>query len=254
MTNQNHPTKLTVRNLNFYYGNQQVLSNINMDILQGQVTALIGPSGSGKTSLLRAFNLMHLLHPNTHLEGTILLDNKNILTQDLNYIRSKIGMVFQKPTPFPMSIFNNVAFGIRLHERLSNTDLASRVEWALTQAGLWDEVKDRLSESGLGLSGGQQQRLCIARALAIKPEILLLDEPTSSLDPLATLKIENLIHTLKKEYTIIIVTHNMHQAVRVSDYTGYMYLGELVEFNTTQHIFHDASQQATRDYVDGKFG
>lgn len=254
MTNKIQNIPLSVRNLNFYYGKQQVLFDISMDFLQGHVTALIGPSGSGKSTLLRLFNLMHLLNTDTRLEGSILFDNKNIFTQDLNHIRAKIGMVFQKPTPFPMSIFNNVAFGIKLHESLNSRDLANRVEWALTHAGLWNEVKDRLNESGLGLSGGQQQRLCIARALAIEPEILLLDEPTSSLDPLATLKIENLIHTLKKEYTIIIVTHNMHQAVRVSDYTGYMYLGELVEFNTTQHIFHDASQQATRDYVDGKFG
>ena len=254
MINEMQEAPLTVRNLNFYYGKQQALFDINMDILKGHVTALIGPSGSGKSTLLRLFNLMHLLNVDTRLEGTILFDGKNILAQDLNHIRAKIGMVFQKPTPFPMSIFNNVAFGIRLHESLSHKELANRVEWALTHAGLWDEVKDRLKQSGLGLSGGQQQRLCIARALAIQPEILLLDEPTSSLDPLATIKIEKLIHTLKKEYTIIIVTHNMQQAVRVSDYTGYMYLGELVEFNTTQHIFHGASQQATRDYVDGKFG
>jgi phosphate transport system ATP-binding protein len=254
MIDQISKTKLSLRNLSFYFGHHKVLHHINLDFLDGQVTALIGPSGSGKSTLLRCLNLMHLLYPNNRMEGEILLDNINILTQDVYQLRAQIGMVFQKPTPFPMSIFNNVAYGVKLHENLKSSDLSERVEWALREAALWDEVKDKLHASGLSLSGGQQQRLCIARAIAVKPEVLLLDEPTSSLDPLATDKIESLVHALKREYTIIVVTHNLQQAARISDYTAYLYLGELVEFDTTEVIFNSASQQMTRDYVSGKFG
>lgn len=254
MIDQISMPKLSLRDLNFYYGDHKVLHQINLDFFEGQVTALIGPSGSGKSTLLRCLNLMHLLYPNNLMEGEILLDNINILTHDVNQLRAKIGMVFQKPTPFPMSIYNNIAYGVKLHERLNGSELSDRVEWALREAALWDEVKDKLYKSGLGLSGGQQQRLCIARAIAVKPEVLLLDEPTSSLDPLATDKIESLVHTLKREYTIIVVTHNMQQAARISDYTAYLYLGELIEFDNTEVIFKSASQQMTRDYVSGKFG
>jgi phosphate transport system ATP-binding protein len=247
-------SKIKIQNLNFYYAHSHVLKNINLTGYEGKVTALIGPSGSGKSTLLRCLNLMHILYPDHKMTGDIFIDDVHILEYDLNDLRQKVGMVFQKPTTFPMSIFNNIAFGINLHESLSRKDLIERVQWALEQAGLWDEVKDKLSQSGLSLSGGQQQRLCIARAIAIKPNVLLLDEPTSSLDPVATDKIETLIHSLKNNYTIIMVTHNLQQAHRVSDYTAYMYMGSLIEFNDTQAIFNAPSQQATMDYVSGKFG
>ncbi|MBL7479424.1 phosphate ABC transporter ATP-binding protein PstB [Legionella bononiensis] len=246
--------KICIRDLSFYYGNTKVLHHINLSFLEHKVTALIGPSGSGKSTLLRTLNLMHIAYSHHKMHGEIILDGSSIFNLDVTELRSKIGMVFQKPTPFPMSIFNNVAFGVKLYERLKRPVLAERVEWALQQAGLWDEVKDKLHESGLSLSGGQQQRLCIARAVAIKPEVLLLDEPTSSLDPVATAKIESLVHALKDNFTIIIVTHNMQQAARISDYTAYMYLGSLIEYNETPIIFHSAQKKETQDYIDGKLG
>jgi len=249
-------TKIKIRDLNFYYGQFHALKTINLEIPKQKVTAFIGPSGCGKSSLLRTLNRIYELYSDHHATGEVLVDGHNILDpkQDLNKLRSKIGMVFQKPTPFPMSIFNNVAFGVRLYEKLNNDELAARVEWALRKAALWKEVKDKLKQSGLSLSGGQQQRLSIARAIAIKPEIILLDEPTSALDPIAMSYIEELIGELKQDYTIAIVTHNMQQAARVSDYTAYMYLGKLIEFGPTKVIFSNATQQATRDYVAGKFG
>ena len=246
--------KIKIEDLNFYYAHAQVLKHIHLTGYQGKVTALIGPSGSGKSTLLRCLNLMHILYPDHKMSGNIYLDEVNILDYDLNDLRQKIGMVFQKPTTFPMSIFQNIAFGINLHESLSRKDLNERVQWALEHAGLWDEVKDKLSQSGLSLSGGQQQRLCIARAIAIKPNVLLLDEPTSSLDPVATDKIETLIHSLKNDYTIMMVTHNLQQAHRVSDYTAYLYMGSLIEYDKTDKIFNSPCHQATMDYVSGKFG
>ncbi|WP_028449145.1 MULTISPECIES: phosphate ABC transporter ATP-binding protein PstB [Chitinibacter] len=248
--------KLAVKNLNFYYGNFHALKNINLDILEGKVTAFIGPSGCGKSTLLRTFNRMYDLYPKLRAEGEIILNGDNILRSgiDLNMLRAKVGMVFQKPTPFPMSIYDNVAFGVKLYESLSKAEMDDRVEWALSKAALWNEVKDKLKQSGLGLSGGQQQRLCIARAVAVKPEVLLLDEPTSALDPISTASVEELVHELKKDYTIAIVTHNMQQAARVSDYTAYMYLGEMVEMGPTDTIFTAPSKKATEDYITGKFG
>lgn len=227
-----------------------------MQIPTGKVTAFIGPSGCGKSTLLRIFNRMYELYPGLRAEGELLLDGKNILGRDVdvNLLRAKVGMVFQKPTPFPMSIFDNVAFGVRLYEKLSKSELEERVEWALRKAAIWDEVKNKLNQSGNSLSGGQQQRLCIARAVASKPEVLLLDEPTSALDPISTAQIEELVHELKENYTIAIVTHNMQQAARVSDYTAYMYLGELIEFDQTDTIFTTPKQKATEDYITGKFG
>ncbi|MGB6976767.1 MAG: phosphate ABC transporter ATP-binding protein PstB [Gammaproteobacteria bacterium] len=256
MTIKNPAIKIAVRDLNFYYGQFQALKNIRLDIYQQKITAFIGPSGCGKSSLLRSMNRIYELYNDQHVNGKIFLDDIDILHthQDLNRLRSRVGMVLQKPTPFPMSIFNNVAFGVRLYEKLSQVALTERVEWALRKAALWDEVKHKLKQSGLSLSGGQQQRLCIARAIAIKPEVLLLDEPTSALDPIATAHIEELISELKQEYTIVIVTHNMQQAARISDYTAYLYLGELVEFDTTAQIFAQAANQATRDYISGRFG
>lgn len=250
------PTKIQVRDLNFYYGQFHALKNIHLDIPQNKVTAFIGPSGCGKSTLLRTFNRMYDLYPKLHAQGEILLNGKNILSPgiDLNMLRAKVGMVFQKPTPFPMSIFDNVTFGVKLYEKLNKHDMAERVEWALQKAALWNEVKDKLKQSGQGLSGGQQQRLCIARAIAVRPEVLLLDEPTSALDPISTAHIEALIHELKHDYTIAIVTHNMQQAARVSDITAYMYLGELVEVDTTDAIFTTPKKQATEDYITGKFG
>lgn len=250
------PIKIKTYDLNFYYGKFHALKNIDFEIRKGCVTALIGPSGCGKSTLLRTFNRMYELYDNQYAMGKILLDNRNILDphEDLNQLRSKIGMVFQKPTPFPMSIFDNVAFGVKLYERLSQDQLAARVEWALRKAALWKEVKNILKRSGLSLSGGQQQRLCIARAIAIKPEVILLDEPTSALDPISTSHIEELIRELKHDYTICIVTHNMHQAKRISDYTAYMYLGKLVEENSTEIIFSQPAEQATLDFVSGKIG
>ncbi len=249
-------SKLSIRSLNFYYGAFHALKNINMEIPEKQVTAFIGPSGCGKSTLLRTFNRMYQLYPKLRAEGEILLNGRNILDKgvDLNLLRAKVGMVFQKPTPFPMSIYDNIAFGVKLYERLSRKEMDDRVEWALRKAALWNEVKDKLKQSGNGLSGGQQQRLCIARAIAVKPEVLLLDEPTSTLDPISTAHIEELVHELKEDYTIAIVTHNMQQAARVSDYTAYMYLGELIEFGETDAIFTTPKKKATEDYITGKFG
>ena len=247
---------LEVRNLNFFYGAFQGLKNINLDIEQGKVTAFIGPSGCGKSTLLRTLNRMYDLYPGQRAEGQISFYGQNILEpgQDLNLLRSRIGMVFQKPTPFPMSIYENIAFGVRLYEKLSRSEMDERVEWALNKAALWNEAKDKLSQSGLSLSGGQQQRLCIARAVAVKPSVILLDEPTSALDPISTGKIEELIHELKNEYTIAIVTHNMQQAARVSDYTAYMYLGSLIEYGKTDEIFIKPKRKETEDYITGRFG
>ena len=247
---------LEVRNLNFFYGAFQGLKNINLDIQKNTVTAFIGPSGCGKSTLLRTLNRMYDLYPGQRAEGEINFDAENILNpkQDLNLLRSRVGMVFQKPTPFPMSIYDNIAFGVQLYENLSRSDMDDRVEWALQKAAIWGEVKDKLGQSGLSLSGGQQQRLCIARGIAVKPAILLLDEPTSALDPISTGKVEELVHTLKSEYTVVIVTHNMQQAARVSDYTAYMYLGELMEFGETDQIFMKPARQETEDYITGRFG
>ncbi|HXE19837.1 phosphate ABC transporter ATP-binding protein PstB [Castellaniella sp. UC4442_H9] len=249
-------TKLSVRHLNFYYGAFHALRDINMDVAENKVTAFIGPSGCGKSTLLRTFNRMFELYPGQRAEGTIELDGEDLLTSrlDISLIRAKVGMVFQKPTPFPMSIYDNIAFGVRLFERLSKGEMDERVEWALTKAALWDEVKDKLGQSGHGLSGGQQQRLCIARGVAIKPEVLLLDEPCSALDPISTAKIEELIAELKSDYTVVIVTHNMQQAARCSDYTAYMYLGELMEFGPTDQIFVKPTRKETEDYITGRFG
>jgi len=246
-------TRMEVKSLNFYYGSNQALKNINMPIYDRKVTALIGPSGCGKTTLLRCFNRMHDLYPANRYEGEILLDGESIFGMDIIDLRSRVGMVFQKPTPFPMSIFDNVAFGLRL-KGIKGTELKDRVEKALKDAALWDEVKDRLKDSAFSLSGGQQQRLCIARAIAVEPEVLLFDEPTSALDPISTAKIEELIVELKRKITIVIVTHNMQQAARISDYTGFMYLGELIEFNPTEKIFTKPDEKLTEDYVTGRFG
>jgi len=248
--------QIQVRNFNFYYGETQAIKNVHLDIFDRKVTAFIGPSGCGKSTLLRALNRMYELYPNQRAEGEILLDGQNILSHDadLNQLRARIGMVFQKPTPFPMSIYENIAFGVRMHERLSRAEMDERVQWALTRAALWEEVKDKLNTSGLGLSGGQQQRLCIARGIAVKPEVLLLDEPTSALDPISTAKIEELISELREEFTIAIVTHNMQQAARVSDFTAYMYLGELIEFGVTDQIFLSPQKKQTEDYITGRFG
>ena len=248
--------KLVVKNLNFYYGADRALKDINMTIPEKMVTAFIGPSGCGKSTLLRTFNRMYQLYPKQRAEGEILLDGQNLLDkkQDLNTLRAKIGMVFQKPTPFPMSIYDNIAFGVKLYENLSSHDMAERVEWALKKAALWNEVKDKLKQSGTGLSGGQQQRLCIARAIAVKPQVLLLDEPTSALDPISTAHIEKLVDELKKEFTIVIVTHNMQQAARVSDFTAYMYLGDLIEFGDTSTVFTNPKRKETEDYITGRFG
>ena len=251
-----HNAKISLRNLNFYYGKSHALKNINLDIPERQVTAFIGPSGCGKSTLLRTMNRMYDLYPGQRAEGEILLDGQNILEKgaDLNKLRARVGMVFQKPTPFPMSIYDNIAFGIKLYESMGRSDMDERVEWALKKAALWNEVKDVLNRSGNSLSGGQQQRLCIARGIAVKPEVLLLDEPASALDPISTARIEELIHELKTDYTIAIVTHNMQQAARVSDFTAYMYLGEMIEFGKTDLIFTNPKQQATEDYITGKFG
>jgi phosphate transport system ATP-binding protein len=248
--------QIQVKNFNFYYGKFHAIKNVNLDIYNRQVTAFIGPSGCGKSTLLRALNRMYELYPNQRSEGEILLDGVNVLAKDadLNTLRARVGMVFQKPTPFPMSIYENIAFGVRLHAKLSRADMDERVQWALQRAALWDEVKDKLHQSGLGLSGGQQQRLCIARGIAVKPEVLLLDEPTSALDPISTARIEELIHELREDFTIAIVTHNMQQAARVSDYTAYMYLGEMVEFGVTDQIFLSPQKKQTEDYITGRFG
>ena len=247
---------LSVRNLNFYYGNFQGLRDISIDIPEHKVTAFIGPSGCGKSTLLRTFNRMYDLYPGQRAVGEILFQGKNLLdkSHDVNLVRAKIGMVFQKPTPFPMTIYENIAFGVRLYEKLSRLQMDERVEWALKKAALWNEVHDKLDKSGLSLSGGQQQRLCIARAIAVKPEVVLLDEPTSALDPISTAHIEKLIDELKEDFTIVIVTHNMQQAARVSDYTAYMYLGNLVEFGDTNTLFTNPSKKETEDYITGRFG
>ncbi|TCP93386.1 phosphate ABC transporter ATP-binding protein (PhoT family) [Cricetibacter osteomyelitidis] len=249
-------SKLTVNDLNFYYGDFHALKNINMRIAKNKVTAFIGPSGCGKSTLLRTLNRMYELYPGQKTTGEILLEGENLLTSqtDISIIRAKIGMVFQKPTPFPMSIYDNIAFGIRLFENLSKSEMNDRVEWALTKAALWNEVKDKLHQSGDSLSGGQQQRLCIARGIAVKPEVLLLDEPCSALDPISTMKIEELISELKHDYTVAIVTHNMQQAARCSDYTAFMYLGDLIEFGETRNIFDKPQNKRTEDYIRGKMG
>ena len=258
MTPPAAPTRnaIEVRDLNFYYGKFQGLRNVSLDIAEHRVTAFIGPSGCGKSTLLRTLNRMYSLYPGQRAEGQILLHGENILDprQDLNLLRARVGMVFQKPTPFPMTIYENIAFGVRLYEKLNQSEMDDRVEWALTKAALWSEVKDKLQQSGLSLSGGQQQRLCIARSVAVKPSVLLLDEPTSALDPISTVKIEELISELKEDYTIAIVTHNMQQAARCSDYTAYMYLGELVEFGETDKIFLNPGKKETQDYITGRFG
>ena len=248
--------KLAARGLDFYYDKFHALKNINLDIPEKQVTALIGPSGCGKSTLLRIFNRIYALYPRLEARGEVLLDGENILSPKypMNRLRSKVGMVFQKPVPFPMTIFENVAYGIRHHEKLSKAEMVVRVEQALRQAALWDEVKDKLGQSALGLSGGQQQRLCIARAVALRPDVLLLDEPTSALDPISTSRIEQLVEELKSDYTIAIVTHNMQQAARVSDFTAFMYLGDLIEHDRTQVIFSSPSKQQTEDYITGRFG
>lgn len=248
--------KMQIRNLNFYYGKFLALKNINIDIADKKVTAFIGPSGCGKSTLLRTLNRMYDLYPGMRATGEINLDGQNILDKsvDVNLLRARVGMVFQKPTPFPMSIYDNVAFGVRLYESLSRAELDERVEWALKKSALWNEVKDKLKASGLSLSGGQQQRLCIARGVATRPEVLLLDEPTSALDPISTGSIEDLISDLKNDYTIAIVTHNMQQAARVSDYTAFMYLGEMMEMGDTDKIFTNPDRKETEEYITGKFG
>jgi phosphate transport system ATP-binding protein len=248
--------KVGVRNLNFYYGDNRALKNINVPLYAGLVTAFIGPSGCGKSTLLRILNRIYDLYPNQRAEGEVLLDGKNILApgQDANLLRARVGMVFQKPTPFPMSIYENISFGIKLYENLSKSELDDRVETALRRSALWDEVKHKLHANGLSLSGGQQQRLCIARTVAVKPEVILFDEPCSALDPISTAKIEELMDELKADYTIAIVTHNMQQAARVSDYTAFMYLGELIEFGPTAKIFTTPNDRRTQDYITGRFG
>jgi phosphate transport system ATP-binding protein len=248
--------KVSVRHLNFHYGEYRALADINVNLYQNKVTAFIGPSGCGKSTLLRILNRIYDLYPNQRADGEVLLDGENVLSpkQDLNLLRAKVGMVFQKPTPFPMTIYDNIAFGVRLYEQLSKADLDARVEDSLRRGALWDEVKDKLDASGLSLSGGQQQRLCIARTVAIRPEVILLDEPCSALDPISTAKIEELIDVLKRDYTIAIVTHNMQQAARTSDYTAFMYLGELVEFDNTTQIFTNPRMERTQDYITGRFG
>jgi len=249
-------TKVVIKDLRFYYKNFEALKGINLELYDRRVTAFIGPSGCGKSTLLRILNRIYDLYPGQRATGQVLVDGKDILDprQDLNLLRARIGMVFQKPTPFPMSIYDNIAFGIRLYEKLSAQELDNRVEQALRRAALWDEVKDKLKQSGLSLSGGQQQRLCIARAVAVKPEILLLDEPCSALDPLSTQRVEELIAELKSDYTIAIVTHNMQQAARSSDYTAFMYLGQLIEFDETEAIFTHPKERQTEDYITGRFG
>jgi phosphate transport system ATP-binding protein len=248
--------KVDVRNLDFFYGKTPALKRVSMAIARNKVTALIGPSGCGKSTLLRTLNRMYALYPGQRAEGEIILDGENILGSgvDLARLRARVGMVFQKPTPFPMSIYDNVAFGVRLYENLGKADMDARVEESLTRAALWDEVKDKLGSSGLGLSGGQQQRLCVARGVAVRPEVLLLDEPTSALDPISSAKLEETVTRLKADHTIVIVTHNLGQAARISDYTGFMYLGELVEYGPTDQVFTRPATPRTSDYITGRFG
>jgi phosphate transport system ATP-binding protein len=248
--------RISISNLEFFYGDSRALKNISLPLYASKVTAFIGPSGCGKSTLLRVLNRMYDLYPNQRATGSVRLDGEDILSpsQDINLLRARIGMVFQKPTPFPMSIYENIAFGIRLYEKLSKSELDGRVETALRRAALWEEVKDKLASNGLSLSGGQQQRLCIARTVAVRPEVILLDEPCSALDPISTAKIEELIDELKSDYTIVIVTHNMQQAARVSDFTAFMYLGELIEFDSTTKIFTSPNDRRTQDYITGRFG
>jgi phosphate transport system ATP-binding protein len=248
--------KVSIKNLDFFYGESKALKNINLSLYANKATAFIGPSGCGKSTLLRILNRMYDLYPNQRAEGEVLFDGEDILSprQDLNLLRARIGMVFQKPTPFPMSIYENIGFGIRLYEKLPKSELDGRIEHALRRAALWDEVKDKLAKNGQSLSGGQQQRLCIARTVAVKPEVILFDEPCSALDPISTAKIEELIDELKRDYTIVIVTHNMQQAARVSDFTAFMYLGELIEFGPTTRIFTTPGKRQTQDYITGRFG
>jgi phosphate transport system ATP-binding protein len=248
--------KISIRELNFFYGESRALKDINLSLYAGKATAFIGPSGCGKSTLLRVLNRMYDLYPNQRAEGEVILDGENILEsgEDSTLLRARVGMVFQKPTPFPMSIYDNISFGLRLYEKLPKSELDGRVEHSLRRAALWDEVKDKLRANGLSLSGGQQQRLCIARTVAIKPEVILFDEPCSALDPISTAKIEELIDELKDDYTIVIVTHNMQQAARVSDFTAFMYLGELIEFDTTSQMFTAPSDRRTQDYITGRFG
>ncbi len=256
MTAPAEKSKISVKNLDFYYGKFHALKKINLEIPERKVTAFIGPSGCGKSTLLRIFNRMYELYPEQRAEGKITLDGEDLLNtkKDVALLRAKVGMVFQKPTPFPMSIYDNISFGVKLFESLSSADMDERVEWALKKAALWNEVKDKLNQNGASLSGGQQQRLCIARGIAIKPEVLLLDEPCSALDPISTAKIEELIAELKNDYTVVIVTHNMQQAARCSDYTAYMYLGDLVEFGATEQLFFKPTRKETEDYITGRFG
>ena len=252
----NDTVKMAVRDLNFYYGKFHAIKNVNLDIPEKKVTAFIGPSGCGKSTLLRIFNRMYELYPDQRADGQVMMGGEDLITskEDVSLIRARIGMVFQKPTPFPMSIYDNIAYGVKLFESLSASDMDERVEWALGKAALWNEVKDKLNQNGASLSGGQQQRLCIARGIAIKPEVMLLDEPCSALDPLSTAKIEELIAELKKDYTVVIVTHNMQQAARCSDYTAYMYLGDLIEFGATEDLFFKPKRKETEDYITGRFG
>ena len=248
--------QIEFKDFNFYYGKFHALKDINFKMARHKCTAFIGPSGCGKSTLLRTINRMYDLYPEQRAEGQLLFDGRNLLASDIDVsvLRARIGMVFQKPTPFPMSIYDNIAFGVKLHEKLSSSEMDNRVEWALRKAALWDEVKDKLKQSGMSLSGGQQQRLCIARGIAVKPEVILLDEPTSALDPISTARIEELIDELKAEFTIVIVTHNMQQAARISDYTAYMYLGEMVEFGVTDELFVKPKKRETEDYITGRFG
>ncbi|WP_413991763.1 phosphate ABC transporter ATP-binding protein PstB [Labrys okinawensis] len=252
----NAPVKLKVENLDFYYGEKHALKKINMSVAERQVTAMIGPSGCGKSTLLRVLNRMYDLYPGQRAEGKVMLDGQNVIGKEIDpaVLRARVGMVFQKPTPFPMSIYDNISFGVRLHENISKAEMDQRVEWCLTKAALWNEVKDRLNASALGMSGGQQQRLCIARTIAVKPEVVLLDEPTSALDPISTAKIEELIDELKRDFTIVIVTHNMQQAARSADTTAFFYLGDLIEIGATNKIFTNPNDSRTQDYITGRFG
>ena len=251
-----NPPRVAIRNLEFFYGDNRALKGIDFDIPDRQVTGMIGPSGCGKSTLLRVLNRMYSLYPGQRATGEVMLDGENVIApeMDLNALRAKVGMVFQKPTPFPMTIHENIAFGIRLHEKLSRSQMDERIEWALTRAAIWDEVKDRLDASALGLSGGQQQRLCIARTIAVRPEVILFDEPTSALDPISTLKIEELIDVLKRDFTIVIVTHNMQQAARCADQVAFFYLGELIEVAPAAQMFTAPKQAKTQEYITGRFG
>ncbi len=255
-SNEDTPEKISIRDLSFFYGDSKALKNISLPLYERTVTAFIGPSGCGKSTLLRCLNRMYELYPKQRAEGEVLMDGENILNpkQDLNLLRARVGMVFQKPTPFPMTIYDNIAFGVKLYENLGRAEMSERVESSLRRAALWDEVKDKLNASGLSLSGGQQQRLCIARTIAVRPDVILFDEPCSALDPISTSKIEELIDELKDQYTIAIVTHNMQQAARVSEFTAFMYLGELIEYDRTEKIFTTPSVKKTEEYVTGRFG